>query len=41
MLVERALDAEISEHLGHNKDAIVTNPAGSARNGKSKETLRG
>ena len=38
---ERALDAEMSEHLGHDKNASVINPAGNARNGKSKKTLTG
>ena len=33
LLVERALDAEMSEHLGHHKNAPVTNPDGNARNG--------
>ena len=41
LLVERALDAEMSEHLGHHKNAPVTNPDGNARNGKSKKTLKG
>ena len=36
LLVERALDAEMSEHLGHDKNAPVTNADGNARNGKSK-----
>jgi len=39
LLVERALDAEISEHLGHDKNAPVTNPGGNARNGKSKKGM--
>jgi putative transposase len=41
LLVERALDAEMSDHLGHDKNAPVTNPGGNARNGKSKKTLKG
>ena len=41
LLVERALDAEMSEHLGHHKNAPVTTPDGNARNGKSKKTLKG
>ena len=41
LLVERALDAELSDHLGHDKNAPVTNPGGNARNGKSKKTLKG
>lgn len=41
MLVERALDAEMAEHLGHGKNEPVTNLSGNARNGKSKKTLKG
>jgi putative transposase len=40
-LVERALEAEMTEHLGHSKNASVANTAGNARNGKCKKTLRG
>jgi putative transposase len=40
-LVERALEAEMTEHLGHTKNASVANVAGNARNGKSKKTLKG
>jgi putative transposase len=40
-LVERALEAEMTEHLGHAKNANVANAAGNARNGKSKKTLKG
>jgi len=40
-LVERALQAEIAEHLGHDKHETVTNPTGNARNGKSRKTLKG
>ena len=40
-LVERALEAEMTEHLGHTKNASVANAAGNARNGKSKKTLKG
>ena len=40
-LVERALEAEMTEHLGHPKNASVANAAGNARNGKSKKTLKG
>jgi putative transposase len=40
-LVERALQAEMAEHLGHNKHEPVTNSAGNARNGKSQKTLKG
>ena len=39
-LVERALQAEMAEHLGHDKYETVTNPTGTARNGKSRKTIR-
>jgi putative transposase len=37
-LVERALEAELTEHLGHAKHEPVTNPRGNARNGESRKT---
>jgi putative transposase len=40
-LVERALEAEMAEHLGHGKNEPVANPRGNTRNGKSKKTLKG
>jgi putative transposase len=40
-LVERALQAEMAEHLGHAKNDTVANAAGNTRNGKSKKTLKG
>ena len=40
-LVERALEAEMAEHLGHDKHAPVSNATGNARNGKSRKTLKG
>ena len=40
-LVERALEAEMAEHLGHARNESVANPAGNTRNGKSKKTLKG
>jgi putative transposase len=40
-LVERALEAEMAEHLGHGKNEPVVNPKGNTRNGKSKKTLKG
>lgn len=40
-LVERALQAEMAEHLGHAKHESVANPTGNTRNGKSKKTLKG
>ncbi len=41
MLVERALEAEMSEHLGHGKSEAVTNSTGNTRNGHSAKTLQG
>lgn len=38
MLVERALEAEMSEHLGHDKSQAITNASGNARNGHSGKT---
>ena len=40
-LVERALQAEMAEHLGHARSEPVANPAGNTRNGKSRKTLKG
>jgi len=40
-LVERALQAEMTEHLGHDKHGTAANPTGNARNGKSRKTLKG
>lgn len=41
LLVERALQAEMAEHLGHGKHEAVANPTGNTRNGKSAKTLKG
>lgn len=41
LLVEKALEAEMADHLGHGKHQPVENPAGNTRNGKSKKTLKG
>ena len=41
LLVEKALDAEMAQHLGHAKHEPVANPAGNTRNGRSKKTLKG
>ncbi len=41
LLVEKALEAEMTEHLGHDRHAPVANPAGNARNGRSRKTLKG
>ena len=40
-VVERALQAEMGEHLGHGKNEPVANPVGNTRNGKSQKTLKG
>ena len=40
-LVERALQAELTDHLGHYKNQFVANEAGNTRNGRSKKTLKG
>ncbi len=40
-LVERALQAEMAEHLGYAKNEAVANVAGNTRNGKSQKTLKG
>ncbi|QFY42418.1 IS256 family transposase [Candidatus Methylospira mobilis] len=40
-LVERALEAEMAEHLGHARNEPVSNATGNTRNGKSQKTLKG
>jgi putative transposase len=40
-LVERALEAEMTHHLGHAKHEAVNNPIGNTRNGKSRKILKG
>ncbi len=40
-IVERALQAEMVEHLGHGKHGSVVNDTGNARNGRSEKTLKG
>ena len=40
-LVERALEAEMTDHLGHGKHKAVSNLTGNTRNGKSRKTLKG
>lgn len=40
-LVERALDAEMTTHLGHERHAPVANANGNTRNGHSRKTLKG
>ena len=41
LLVEKALEAELADHLGHGKNEPVENLAGNTRNGKNKKTLKG
>ena len=41
MLVERALEVEMAEHLGHSKSEPVSNATGNTRNGHSAKTLQG
>ena len=41
LVVERALEAEMTEHLGHGKNEPVANGTGNTRNGKSRKTLKG
>jgi len=40
-VVERALEAEMTEHLGLGKHEQVANASGNTRNGKSRKTLKG
>src|SRR5512136_1039968 len=40
-LLERALQAELTDHLGHEKHAPVVNRSGNARNGASSKTIKG
>lgn len=40
-LVERVLEAEMSDHLGHTRNGRVTNSTGNTRNGKTKKTIKG
>lgn len=37
--VEKVLEAETADHLGHGKNEPVENTAGNTRNGKSNKTL--
>ncbi|MEO7497646.1 MAG: IS256 family transposase [Massilia sp.] len=41
MLVERALEVEMTEHLGHDKSGAVSNDSANTRNGHSGKTLKG
>ncbi|MSN26843.1 MAG: IS256 family transposase [Geobacter sp.] len=38
---QRALQAEMTLHLGHEKHAAVSNKSGNARNGSSSKTIKG
>jgi putative transposase len=38
--VERALQAELAAHLGHDKHEAVANENGNTRNGSSTKTLK-
>jgi putative transposase len=40
-LVERALEAEMVNHLGHSKNQPVSNASGNTRNGKSRKIIKG
>ena len=39
-IVERALQAELAAHLGHDKHETVANDSGNTRNGSSANTHR-
>jgi putative transposase len=39
--VDKALDAELTERLGHERNEAVASASGNTRNGKSKKTLKG
>ena len=41
MLVERALEVEMTDHLGHDKNGAVSNDSANTRNGHSGKTLKG
>ena len=40
-LLERALEAELTEHLGYEKQAPRLTKGGNVRNGKSAKTIQG
>ncbi len=40
LMVEKALDAEMTEHLGHERHEPVANATGNTRNGRSRKTLK-
>lgn len=39
--MERSLEAEMTEHLGHTKHEPTSNPVRNAHNGKSQKILKG
>ena len=39
-LLEKALDSELTEHLGYEKNALSGKNTGNSRNGKSRKTLK-
>ncbi len=41
LLVEKALDTDLTHHLGHDRHEAVANVGGSTHNGKSKNPLKG
>jgi hypothetical protein len=41
MLVERALEVEMTDHLGNDKSGSVSNDSANTRNGHSAKTLKG
>ena len=40
-LLERAMAAEMTEHVGYEKHDVTGNKSGNSRNGKSAKTLKG
>lgn len=40
-VLERAMQAELTHHLGYDKHSLKGNNSGNSRNGKSKKTLKG
>ena len=40
-IMERVLEAEMTEHLGHDAGGVVINPEGNTRNGVSKKRVKG
>ena len=40
-LLERAMAAELTEHVGYDKHEAIGNNSGNSRNGKSAKTIKG